>query len=155
MTNPITTVEPGSPPPQKTFSISQLASEYSITTRTIRFYEEKGLLQPQRIGNSRVYSIADRVKLRLILRGKRLGLTLGESRGIIDMYDPAHGNIDQLEQLIIKFREKRQQLQQQLDDLKTMIFDLKDAEDKCLEALRLASGPDTLKDSSSELQLQI
>jgi DNA-binding transcriptional MerR regulator len=119
-----------------TFSISELAREYRVTTRTIRFYEEKGLLNPQRLGNSRIYSNAERVKLRLILRGKRLGLTLQESRDIIAMYDPARGNIDQLEKLINTYREKREQLQLQLHDLRGMIEDLQAAEDKCLQALQ-------------------
>ncbi len=119
----------------KTFTISDLAAEYDVTTRAIRFYEEKGLLAPTRNGNNRIYTAADRTKLKLILRGKRLGLTLEESRDIIEMYDPAHGNVDQLQKLIAKFRDKRAQLEQQFHDLELMILDLRDAEEKCLEAL--------------------
>ncbi|MFT5692858.1 MAG: DNA-binding transcriptional MerR regulator [Oceanicoccus sp.] len=122
----------------KTFSISDLAAEFDITTRAIRFYEEKALLAPLRNGSNRIYSVADRVKLRLILRGKRLGLTLEESRDIIDMYDPAHGNVEQLTKLINRFRDKRQQLEEQLDDLQAMMLDLHDAEQKCLQALSKA-----------------
>jgi len=118
-----------------TFSISELAREYQVTTRTIRFYEEKGLLEPARVGSSRVYSNGDRVKLRLILRGKRMGLTLQESRDIIAMYDPARGNIQQLEKLISTYRQKREQLQLQLQDLRALIDDLQAAEDKCQQAL--------------------
>ncbi len=117
------------------YSISDLSSEFDITTRTIRFYEEKGLLTPRRNGSTRVYSAADRTKLKLILRGKRLGFTLEESRSIIDMYDPVHGNTGQLRSLIAKVREKRAQLQQQLLDIEVMMLDLRDAEEKCLEAL--------------------
>ena len=117
------------------YSISDLSSEFDITTRTIRFYEEKGLLAPARQGNTRVYSAADRTKLKLILRGRRLGFTLEESRSIIDMYDPDHGNVEQLQTLISKIREKRTQLQQQLHDIEGMMLDLRDAEEKCLEAL--------------------
>lgn len=117
------------------YSISDLASEFDITTRTIRFYEEKGLLTPSRKGSMRVYSAADRIKLKLILRGKRLGFTLEESYSIIDMYDPNHGNIEQLHALIAKIREKRDQLQQQLQDIEGMMLDLRDAEEKCLEAM--------------------
>ena len=123
---------------QNTYSISDLATEFDVTTRTIRFYEEKGLLTPTRNGNNRIYDTADRVKLKLILRGKRLGLTLDESRDIIDMYDPAHGNVDQLQKLIAKFRDKRAQLEQQYHDLELMLLDLRDAEEKCLEALAQA-----------------
>lgn len=117
------------------YSISDLSSEFDVTTRTIRFYEEKGLLTPRRQGNSRVYGAADRTKLKLILRGKRLGFTLEESRSIIDMYDPGHGNVEQLKTLIAKIREKRSQLQQQLHDIEVMMLDLRDSEEKCLQAL--------------------
>ncbi len=134
---------------QQTFSISELASEFDITTRSIRFYEEKDLLSPLRQGSNRVFSLSDRVKLRLILRGKRLGLTLEESRDIIDMYDPAHGNVEQLTKLINKFRDKRQQLEQQLHDLQTMIGDLHDAEQKSLQALAEA---EPLRDRQSGQQ---
>lgn len=117
------------------FSISDLSSEFDITTRTIRFYEEKGLLAPGRQGASRVYSAADRIKLKLILRGKRLGFTLDESRSIIELYDPDHSNSDQLYSLLAKIREKQAQLQQQLHDIEVMMLDLSDSEEKCLEAL--------------------
>ena len=122
-------------PQPKTYSISDLASEFDITTRTIRFYEEKDLLAPTRNGSTRIYSTADKVKLKLILRGKRLGLTLEESRDIIEMYDPTKGNVEQLQKLIAKFQQKRTQLEQQRHDLDLMIMDLRDAEAKCNEAL--------------------
>lgn len=119
----------------RTFSISNLAQEFDITTRTIRFYEEKGLLNPMRNGSNRVYSATDRVKLKLILRGKRLGFTLEESRDIIGLYDPGHGNTDQLQKLIGKIRDKREHLQQRLHDIEDMMLDLRDSEEKCLQAL--------------------
>ncbi len=117
------------------YSISDLSAEFDITTRTIRFYEEKGLLTPRREGNTRIYSPADRTKLKLILRGNRLGFTLDESRSIIEMYDPEHGNTEQLNSLIAKIREKQTQLQDQLHDIEAMMLDLRGAEDRCLEAL--------------------
>ena len=117
------------------YSISDLAAEFDITTRTIRFYEEKGLLAPERSGNSRVYTPADRTKLKLILRGKRLGFTLEESRSIIEMYDPEHGNTDQLQSLLAKIREKQAHLEQQLHDIEVMMVDLGEAEKNCLEAI--------------------
>jgi DNA-binding transcriptional MerR regulator len=117
------------------YTISDLASEFDITTRTIRFYEEKDLLHPQRQGSKRLYNQADRVKLRLIIRGKRLGLTLEESKLIIDMYNPAGGNEQQLKALINQVRHKRDQLQEQLIDLKNMIDDLDNAEHNCLAEL--------------------
>lgn len=124
------------------FSISDLSAEFDITTRTIRFYEEKGLLNPRRNGSTRVYSAADRTKLKLILRGKRLGFTLEESRSIIEMYDPEHGNNEQLQSLLAKIREKRAQLEQQLHDIDVMMLDLRDSEDKCLEAMAAAAAAD-------------
>lgn len=119
----------------KQYTISDLASEFDITTRTIRFYEEKDLLSPQRQGTKRLYNQADRVKLRLIIRGKRLGLTLEESKLIIDMYDPSGGNEQQLQALISQVRHKRAQLQEQLIDLETMIDDLDNAEQNCVAEL--------------------
>ena len=115
----------------KQYTISNLASEFDITTRTIRFYEEKDLLSPERQGTKRLYNQSDRVKLRLIIRGKRLGFTLEESKLIIDMYDPSGGNEQQLQALISQVRHKRTQLQEQLIDLENMIDDLNTAEKNC------------------------
>jgi DNA-binding transcriptional MerR regulator len=117
------------------FSISDLASEFDVTTRTIRFYEEKGLLNPKREGTRRVYSPADRTKLRLILRGKRLGLRLDESAEIILMYGTQGNNRRQLESLVAKIQEKREELKRQQRDLKLMLKELADAEKKCRVAL--------------------
>lgn len=119
----------------RSFSISQLAEEFGITTRAIRFYEEKGLLQPTRNGQTRIYSAADRVKLILILRGKRLGLSLEESKDIIEMYHPDQDNSQQLQTLIGKIREKREHLKTQLEDLRTMMRELDEAEARCTDAL--------------------
>lgn len=137
----------------KTYSISDLASEFDITTRSIRFYEEKGLLKPARDGQTRIFNVSDRVKLKLILRGKRLGMSLVESRSIIEMYDPEHGNTEQLHQLIQKIRDKRVQLAQHLIDIESMKCDLRDAEEKCLEALAQAQPTEHLG-SSAELNKQ-
>jgi len=118
-----------------TYSISDLATEFSVTTRTIRFYEEKGLLVPKRKGTRRIYGPADRTKLRLILRGKRLGLSLDESAEIILMYGTPGNNQKQLEKLIAKFREKRTELKRQQQDLKAMLTELAEAEENCRVAL--------------------
>jgi len=117
------------------FSISDLASEFDVTTRTIRFYEEKGLLDPKREGTRRIYSPADRTKLRLIVRGKRLGLSLDESAEIILMYGTPGNNQKQLETLIAKIHEKRVELKRQQRDLEAMLKELAEAEDKCRTAL--------------------
>lgn len=120
---------------QKNYSISALSGEFDVTTRTIRFYEEKGLLTPERRGTNRIYSASDRVKLKLILRGKRLGLSLDESREIIEMYKPEQNNVEQLQRLLEKIREKQQQLQHQLHDIETMLADLSSWEKQTLTAL--------------------
>ena len=129
------------------YSISELATEFDITTRSIRFYEEKGLLQPTRNGQTRIYSAADRTKLRLILRGKRLGLSLEESRDIIEMYDPQRDNSPQLQRLIDKIREKREMLQRQLRDIETLLQDLDDAEARCIDALQTIKTPTASQES--------
>lgn len=120
---------------KKTYSISELANEFSITTRTIRFYEEKGYLNPKREGTRRVYSPPDRTSLRLILRGKRLGLTLDETAELIKMYGSPSGNRIQLEKFIVRIGEKRIELERKKRDLKVMMNDLQSVEDKCYVAL--------------------
>ena len=118
------------------YSISDLCKEFDITTRTIRHYEDLGLLSPSRRGQSRVYTPSDRTRLRLILRGKRLGLSLEDSRQIIDMYEPGKTNIDQLNTLIDAIRVQRTKLNQQLDDISKLLKDLNDAEANCVIALK-------------------
>ena len=118
------------------YSISQLSKEFEITTRTIRHYEDLGLLAPTRRGQTRVYSPADRIRLKLILRGKRLGLSLDDSREIIDMHDPGKTNVDQLRKLIDAIQLQRHKLNQQLDDISKLLQDLNKAETDCVEALK-------------------
>ncbi len=118
------------------YSISQLSKEFEVTTRTIRHYEELGLLAPARRGQTRVYSPADRTRLKLILRGKRLGLSLDDSREIIDMYEPGKTNIDQLNKLIDAIKIQRHKLNQQLDDISMLLKDLNKAEADCIKALK-------------------
>ncbi len=118
------------------YSISQLSKEFEVTTRTIRHYEELGLLAPARRGQTRVYSPADRTRLKLILRGKRLGLSLDDSREIIDMYEPGKTNIDQLNKLIGAIQTQRHKLNQQLDDISMLLKDLNKAEADCIKALK-------------------
>lgn len=122
------------------YSISDLAREFDITTRTIRFYEDKGLISPQRRGQTRVYSPEDRVRLKLILRGKRLGFSLDESREIIDMYDPAHGNVEQLQRLLQRIEQKRAQLKQQLRDIESLMGELDDVEVRARGSLEQAEN---------------
>ena len=131
-------------PSGQTYGIGELAQEFDITTRAIRFYEEAGLLEPQRAGKQRVYTEADRVKLKLILRGKRLGFSLAESRELIEMYDPESGNDRQLNALLGKIQQRREQLNAQLEELQLMQVELDEAERRCLAAL----GSDTTPSES-------
>ncbi len=126
-----------------TYSISELAQEFGVTTRTIRHYEDMQLLLPERQGQKRIYSLADRTKLRLIVRGKRIGLSLQESGELISMYEPGKSNVDQLERTLQYIGASRQKLSQQLRDISTMLDELDNAEAGCkteLEGLRKASN---------------
>ena len=118
-----------------TYSISELAKEFDITTRTIRHYEEIGLLAPQRRGQTRIYRPADRTKLKLILRGKRLGFSLEQSRNIIEMYDPESGNTEQLKSLLTSIQQQRQHIEEQINDINLLMKDLDDAERLCQKSL--------------------
>ena len=118
-----------------TYTIRDLAEEFDITTRTLRFYEEKGMLSPHRQGQLRIYNAGDRTRLKLILRGKRLGLDLQESSEIIAMYNPGTNNQQQLKALLAKIEEKKTQLVRQQEDLDAMFEDLKLWEENCNEAL--------------------
>ncbi|HBX00656.1 MAG: MerR family transcriptional regulator [Gammaproteobacteria bacterium] len=108
----------------RSYSISDLASEFDVTPRTLRFYEEKGLLEPTRSGQNRRYSGADRTRLILVLRGKTLGLSLQESAELIGMYDPSSNNKAQLSRLIEKIQARKTQLVAQKLELEQMIDDL-------------------------------
>lgn len=130
-----------------TYSISELARELDITTRAIRFYEEQGLLAPERKGQERIYSAADKVSLKLILRGKRIGFSLAECRELISLYDPGSGNQKQLNSMLAKIAERRAQLAQQLLDIQQMQLELDSAEERCVQALE-----QTVKSSNAHSQ---
>ena len=117
------------------YSIRELSQEFDVTTRTLRFYEEKGLLSPTRSGQNRAYSAADRARLILILRGKTLGLSLEQSTDLIAMYDPASNNKRQLETLIEKIQSRRHQLEAQKHELERMIVDLESWEERTSTAM--------------------
>ena len=120
---------------KQTYTISELASEFEVTTRTIRFYEEKGLVQPMREGQKRLYTAADRVRIKLILRGKRIGMTLQESVEVIDLYDPKRNNAEQLLSLINTISVRRARLLQQKDDIDDMLTGLSEVLGLCEKAL--------------------
>ena len=110
------------------FSISDLAKEFDLTTRAIRFYEDMGLLEPERSGpggRNRVYSSRDRTRLKLTLRAKRLGLSLNEAKDLIDMYDTPRDTGPQLKKFLVVLAEHRQQLESQLADLHATVEEVK------------------------------
>ena len=113
------------------FSISDLANEFDLTTRAIRFYEDMGLLEPERSGpggRNRVYSSRDRTRLKLTLRAKRLGLSLVEAKELIDMYDSPRDTGPQLKKFLVVLSEHRQQLESQLADLHATLEEVKSHE---------------------------
>lgn len=125
-----------------TYTISDLAKEFDLTTRAMRFYEDMGLLQPQRSGpggRNRVYSARDRTRLKLTLRAKRLGLSLTEAREIIDMYDSPRDTGPQLKKFLQVLAQHRKQLEEQMADLQANLDEVK-VHEKEARALLLRSG---------------
>src|SRR5213076_744731 len=114
---PAPAVAQASPAPPATYTIGELAREFDLTTRAIRFYEDCGLLAPRRRGRQRVYSQRDRTRLKLTLRGKRLGLTLAEVKELVDMYESPRDTGPQLKKFLVVLAAHRAQLEQQLADL--------------------------------------
>ncbi|MFQ6022308.1 MAG: MerR family DNA-binding transcriptional regulator [Acidiferrobacterales bacterium] len=125
----------------ETYTITQLAQEFDVTTRTIRFYEDQGLLAPMRKGQTRVYSPRDRVRLKLVLRGKRLGFSLSEVREILDMYDAEPGETGQLEYFLTKIEDRRTMLRQQQHDIAVTLKELDDIETQCKARLGKIKNP--------------
>jgi DNA-binding transcriptional MerR regulator len=125
------------PEATRTWTVGKLADELGVTTRTLRFYESEGLITPQRVGSNRVYSQRDRARLRLILRGKRLGMTLGECREIVDMYDGAASSEQrQLQTLLARLDEIAADLRARQDDLRRTLAEFDDVAAKCRARLR-------------------
>lgn len=118
-----------------THTITDLAKEFAITTRTIRHYEDEGLLAPRREGQNRLFSQRDRVRLKLALRGKRLGFTLAEIRELFDLYDLARDEKRQLEQFLTKLEKRRSLLQQQREDIEVMLNEITFFESQCRKLL--------------------
>lgn len=119
----------------ETFSIGELAKSFDITPRSIRFYEEQGLLCPERSGQTRVYHKKDKVRLKLILRGKRLGFSLAETKTLFNLYDSHQNSQAQLEAMLRMTDEKRQIMHQQLDDIQMLMNELDEVETRCKEEL--------------------
>lgn len=119
----------------KTFAIGELAKEFDITTRSIRFYEDQGLISPTRRGQTRIYNQRDRVRLKLILRGKRLGFSLAETGRLFELYDIDNSSATQLKTIMNLISEKKTHLSQQLEDIKAVLTELTDLEQSCLNTL--------------------
>ena len=136
----VTQVSPASSPLSgTTFTIGELAREFDLTTRAIRFYEDCGLLQPQRAGRNRVYTLRDRTRLKLTLRGKRLGLTLSEVKELVDMYESPRDTQAQLKKFLTVLALHRAQLEQQMTDLNVTLDEVRTHEK---EARRLLADGD-------------
>jgi DNA-binding transcriptional MerR regulator len=120
----------------ETYGIAELAREFGVTARTIRHYEDEGLIAPLRDGQRRVYRPRDRTRLRLILRGRRLGFALAEVREIVDLYDAAPGEAGQLELLLAKIAGRRTELEAKRADIEATLTDLEIVERNCRKRLK-------------------
>jgi DNA-binding transcriptional MerR regulator len=120
---------------QSTFTITELSREFDVTPRTIRYYEDQGLLFPRREGLQRVYSKRDRTRLKLALRGKRLGLSLAEIKDVIDMYDTARDEEGQLVKFLAALQQRRAALQQQREDIEALLAEINGFEQQCQDIL--------------------
>ncbi len=117
------------------YSITDLTKEFDVSTRTIRFYEDEGLITPLRQGRTRLFRPSDRRLLMFILRGKRLGFSIAEIQEIMSMYKEPPGEAGQLELLINRVTEKREQLKQKRQDIEETISEFDQIEEQCLERL--------------------
>jgi len=125
----------------RTFTITELAQEFDITPRAIRFYEDVGLLTPARAGRNRVYTHRDRTRLKLTLRGKRLGLSLQEVKQLVDMYESPADTQHQLEAFLAVLAEHREQLERQREDIEITLAEIAQHEARCRSLLAQAPKP--------------
>lgn len=119
-----------------TYTISELARDFGVTTRTIRFYEDQGLLSPQRDGTNRIFSQRDRVRLKLALRGKRLGFSLAEIRELFELYDISRDEDKQLEEFLVRLERRRAHLEQQREDIEVMLNEITFFSNQCRQLLK-------------------
>jgi DNA-binding transcriptional MerR regulator len=121
---------------QRLYSIGDLANEFAVSPRAIRFYEDQGLLAPQRIGGNRIYAARDRARLKLILRGKRLGFALSDIKEMLDLYDVDADHLEQLKVTLQKGRARIGELEQQLHEITVTLQELRDIESFLLDQIR-------------------
>ena len=126
-----------------TYTISDLAREFALTTRAIRFYEDEGLLAPRRSGRSRIYGERERVRIKLILRGKRLGLSLSEIRELLDLYEATKSERPQLLKFLQVLAERRTMLKQQQEDIAIVLSEIDSLERQCRKRLRSGANGGT------------
>ena len=119
-----------------TYTISELAKEFGVTTRTIRFYEDQGLLSPKREGTARVFSGRDRVRLKLALRGKRLGFSIAEIRELFELYDVSRDERKQLQEFLSRLDRRRAHLEQQREDIEVMLNEINFFANQCRRLLK-------------------
>ena len=124
----------------KFYTISDLAQEFGVTTRTLRHYEDQGLVTPARDGINRIYSARDRVRLKLALRGKRLGFSLSDIRELFELHDLASGERRKLEEFAIKLERRRAHLAQQREDVEVMLDEINFFSTQC-QRLLAEAGP--------------
>jgi DNA-binding transcriptional MerR regulator len=135
-------------PDRETWSIAELAAEFDVTLRTIRFYEDLGLISPARRGTQRVFTTRDRIRLKLILRGRRLGMALDEIRTIIDMYDAEPGEVGQLNYLLEQLAARRADLEERRRDIEDALSELDLVEAKVRSDLERLSSRGSSRASS-------
>ena len=119
----------------KYYTITELTREFGVSTRTLRFYEDEGLIHPERRGRTRLFRSADRRLLQEILRGRRIGFTIAEIREIINVYKEPPGELGQLKLMMTRIDEKRNELRQKRKDIDETLEELDNAEEACLTRL--------------------
>ncbi|MGK0248823.1 MAG: DNA-binding transcriptional MerR regulator [Oleispira sp.] len=120
----------------KTYTIGELAHEFDTTTRAIRFYEDQGLISPKREGQKRIYNPSDRITIKLIMRGKRLGFSLAESKELIELYNSADNNQEQHTRVIEQVRISRERLLQQQADIEMILMELDEHESRVITDMK-------------------
>ena len=128
-----------------TYTISELAREFGVTTRTIRFYEDQGLLNPAREGTNRIFSSRDKVRLKLALRGKRLGFSLADIRELFELYDVSRDERKQLEEFLSRLDRRRAHLEQQREDIEVMLTEIDFFANQCRRLLKNKPGSEESK----------
>jgi len=129
-----------------TYTISDLAREFALTTRAIRFYEDCGLLSPRRDGRARVYGERERVRIKLILRGKRLGLSLSDIGELLDLYEATGSERPQLEKFLVILAERRAMLLQQREDIDAVLAEIAAIDRDCRRRLKADAAPPSPSD---------